>query len=173
MNAVLDDIAILEQARQGGAGALSYRTDVRVQFYLHASKDELASRKENRPIYKDAIYLSTHAAGVKDFISALAKPDDIAKHPKEWAEFTERMQNKRTSIKNLPRATPAVLLTLEELGIFCIEDFAASTPTPELAEAHAIACRWVGAVEEAPKRKGGWPKGKPRKSDGKDAQAAA
>jgi hypothetical protein len=173
MSAVLDEIKILEQAKQGGAGALSYRTDVRVQFYLHAAKDELASRKHGRPIYKDSIYISTHAVGVKDFISAPTKPEDIARHPAEWKEFCDRMENKRTSIRHLPRVTPAVLLTLEELGIASIEDFAASTPTAELAEAHAIALRWVGAVEEAPKRKGGWPKGKPRKSDGKDAQAAA
>lgn len=172
MNAVLNDIAILEQASQG-TGTLTYRTDIRVQFYLHASKDELASKKHGRPIFKDAVYMSTHAVGVKDFMSSLAKPEDIAKHPKEWAEFTERMENKRTSIKNLPRATPAVLLTLEELEVFTIEDFAASVPTPELEAAHSIALRWVGAVQESPKRKGGWPKGKPRKGNGEDAEAAA
>jgi hypothetical protein len=174
MSAVLDDIAILEQAKQGGAGSLTYRTDIRVQFYLHASKDELSSRKHGRPIYKDSIYMSTHAAGVKDFMSSPATPEDISNHPAEWKEFTDRMENKRTSVRHLPRLTPAVLLTLEELQIHTIEDFAASTPTPELEEAHAIALRWVGAAQcEAPKRKGGWPKGKPRKGNAEDAQAAA
>lgn len=178
-SAVLDDIAILEQARQGGAGALQYRADIRVQFYLHASKDELASHKHGRPIYVDQIYMSTHAAGVKDFMSSPATPEDIANYPAEWQEFTGRMQNKRTSVRQLPRVTPAVVMTLEEMKIHTIEEFAASTPPPELSDAHAIALRWVAAAEgeapnaQAPKRKGGWPKGKSRKGNAEDAQAAA
>lgn len=172
MDHVFDDIAILEQARNG-AGALAYRADIHVTFYLHAAKDELSSRRHKRPVYKDAIYFSTRATGSKDFVSGPANPENIANYPKEWAEFRERMENAKTSIRSLPRVTPAVLLTLEELGIFSIEDFAVSKPTPELQLAHAIATRWVesGAVEPA-KKKGGWPKGKARKHV-QDAEAAA
>ena len=172
MDNVFDEIALLEQAKSG-AGALAYRAELHVTFYLHATKDDIASRKEGRPIYRDAIYYSVKAEGTKDFMSAPATPENIANHPKEWSVFRERMENTKTSIRALPRVTPAALLTLEELGIHSIEDFAASTPTPELEQMHAVAVRWVGAAVPAEPKKRGWPKGKPRKGHGEDAQAAA
>lgn len=174
MDHIFDEMAMLASAKSG-AGALTYRADLHVMFYLHAAKDEIASHKEGRSIYKDAIYFSVKARDSKDFISSPASPENIAQYPKEWADFRERMENPKTSTRMLPRVTPAVLLTLDELGIFSIEDFAASTPPPELSASHAIALRWLGAIEpkDAAKSKGGWPKGKPRKGHAQDAKAAA
>ena len=171
MDNVFDEQAVLQQAAQG-AGMLRYQSDVRVAFYLHATRDELASAREGRPIYVDTIYMSRKALNTKDFISSPASPEDIRAHPKEWADFQERRESK-THLGYLPKITPAELLTLHEMEIFSIEDFAAAKPTPELERAHAIALRWLGAVEAKPeaKRKG-WPKGKPRKPR-EDAQAAA
>ena len=172
MDNVFDEQAVLQQAAQG-AGIVKYRSDLRVMFYLHATRDELASTREGRPIYVDTIYISTKATGTKDFMSSPVTPEDIRNHPQEWAAF-QSSQDSKTPISRLPKITPAEFLTLQELEISSIEDFAASTPTPELERAHAVAVLWVGAIEqkaEEPKRKG-WPKGKPRKPR-EESQAAA
>lgn len=171
MDNMFDEQAVLQQAAQG-AGTLRYQSDLRVAFYLHATRDDLASAREGRPIYVDTIYMSKKAVNTKDYISSPASPEDIQSHPDEWAAFQERKGSK-THLGYLPKITPAELMTLQELGIQSIEDFAASKPTQELERAHAIALRWTGSVQAKPemKRKG-WPKGKPRKPR-EDAQAAA
>lgn len=176
MDNQFDEQALLQQA-QAGAGMLAYRNDLRVQFYLHATRDELASTRELRPIYVDTVYIVTRASGTVDFMSRPATPDDIRRHAPEWTAFQARQDQAQTPISKLPTITPAEFLTLQELEVGSIEAFAERTPTPELARAHAVALRWVACLSvDAPvtpaAKKGGWPKGKPRKPR-EDTQAVA
>jgi len=169
-----DEEAMVASLRANGGlgGQLEYKNDMHVWFVMHASKDEIASAREGRPIYHEAPYMGMKARDVKDYLTKPATAEDIEAHPREWEAFQSMRTNPKTSLRCLPKMTMAAFLTLQEMKVASIEDFAArATVYPELESLHAIAKRWVSVGEE-PKAKGGWPKGKARKAR-EDAQAAA
>lgn len=156
-----DDAAILEQAK-AGAGKIEYRQDFVVWFTRHAVKDEVASKRLGRPIYVDATYFVRKARDVKDFVTVPATEEHYREFPAEFAAFSEAVKNPRTPINALPRMTPCAFMTLQEIGVHTIEDFAAKQSVfPELEDLHAIAKRWM-AETSGEKKHRGWPKGKPR-----------
>ena len=178
MPLAFDEDAILAQARQQGSGSLEYKHDFVVKFTLHAVRDATASERSGRNVYTNVVYFARKARDVKDYITAPATDEHFREFPREYAEFRQSLEDRRTHITKLPRMNPAAYKTLEELGVFTIEDFAALAGVyEELSDLHAIARRWVaedrGTAATVDKRKGGWPKGKPRgrARSGEDAQA--
>lgn len=170
---MMDDSDILRQIQSGNpVGVVERNRQVRARFYTHAIKDDVASRREGRSIYRNVDYIQRVAVGDKDFVSAPVQLSDTHNFPQEWAAYQAWKARPVTSIRCLPKLTPADLLLCEELGIRTIEDMAASDVQPELAELKRIAILWLSlaagnsvapASVETGKRKGGRPPGSKNK----------
>lgn len=178
-----DDSDILRQIQNGTpVGVVERNRKVHARFYTHAIKDDVASRREGRSIYRNVDYVQRIAVGDKDFVSAPVQLTDQQLFPVEWAAYQAWKNNPKTSIKNLPRMTPADYKLCEELEIFAIEDLAVSDVPPELVELKRIAVLWLSLVAGqpcAPQPAKGKPgrkpgsKNKPKATSHENPQAAA
>lgn len=167
-----DVLAQLEKPGNNGTGLVERKVRVQAWFYMHAILDEVASKREGRKIYKDAPYVSRRAQGDKDFISGPVQLSDTVTFPAEWQAFQDWLRNPRTSVKSLPKMTPAAFRTCEELEIPTIEDLAAAPSVPPELSAHqAMAQAWV-ALSNPEVKKQRAPYGS-RKKHAQDAKAAA
>jgi len=170
---------VLEQLNRG-AGIIETKRPVTIWFYLHATRDDVASQRAGRTIFVDVPYISTKGHGDKDFMSGPVKPEDVGNYPEEWRAFQERLADTRTSIRCLPNLRPSILKTLEAAKIETIEDLAVANVQPELEQHKALAIRWLemsgdkGTVVVPAKNKGGRPKGSKNKvTHAKVSEAAA
>lgn len=175
----------MEQNGQTGAGITERELKIVVWFVPQAIRDEVASQREGRNIYKETVYMGRRNVGDKDYITTPTTPDILAQYPQEWAEYQARMRNPKTSMLHFPGADwhPAILRYCEDARLFTIEDLAeAETVQPELVEVQALARRWVAMVNAkaepvAVKKRGGRVKGSKNKpkvpSHVQDAEAAA
>lgn len=167
----------MEQQGSTAAGITERPLNIKVWFVPVAEKDDLASRKEGRTIYRESVYMGRRNVGDKDFVTQLATPEYIAEYPQEWADFQNKIRNPRTSILHLPMIEmhPAVRMYCEDAKIGTIEGLAeAHNVQPELKDAQALARRWIAMVNpiqadggksecSEPKKRGGRVKGSKNK----------
>jgi hypothetical protein len=182
-----DFAAKLQEMERTGqhAGIVERQKQVLAWFYPHASRDEVASQREGRPIFHDTDYVMCKCRGDTDGISSPVTKEHIAKFPQEWAMYQEWRKSAESSVKCLPgiARTPSIVKYCEVAGIRTIEQLAATEKVqPELEEARATARAWVslGIAEEpivaAVKKRGGRQKcsrNKPKVPHVQDAEAAA
>lgn len=164
------------------AGVTERPLNIKVWFVPVAEKDELASKREGRTIYKESVYLGRRNVGDRDYVTQPASPELIAEYPQEWADFQNKIRNPRTSILHLPMIEmhPAIRMYCEDARIGSIEALAeAPNVQPELKAAQELARRWIAMVHTPvelttqAKNKGGRPKGSKNKAHVEDTQAAA
>ena len=170
-----DDNQILRQIESGEpVGIINRNVKVVVTFYTHAIKDEVASKREGRTIYKNVDYVQRKAIGDKDFISAPVQLSDQDNYPQEWAAYQAWKLNPKTHVRTLPRMTPAHFRLCEDLQIPTIQDLAVTEVPPELEELKQIAIAWLRFEKGEPEvKKGGRPKGSKNRPKNEDAKAAA
>lgn len=183
----MDDSAIqaaLDKAGRSdgtnGEGIIERKVKVVAWFYPWAVRDDIASQKAGRTIYKDADYVARRAQGDVDYMSGPVTVEMIKAYPQEWAAYQAALSNPKVTIKALPGLKPSTLKYCEDAELFTIQDLAeAENVQPELDAARALARRWLTVANsvETPvvaKRRGRIPgsKNKP-KTHVQDAKAAA
>jgi len=164
-----------------GAGIIETRKQVTAWFYLHATRDDVASQRAGRTIYVDVPYFQSKGKGDTDYVSGPAKAENVGDFPKEWAEFQARLADTRTSVMALPMMRPSIRKMLEDAKIETIEDLAVAQVQPELQEHQKLAQLWLKLASEAtkkpeevvPKNKGGRPKGSKNKVTHAEVSEAA
>lgn len=167
------------------AGIVERQKQVLAWFYPHATRDEVASQREGRPIFHDTDYVMCKCRGDTDGISSPVTPEHIRKFPAEWAQYNEWRKSAESSVKCLPgiARTPSIVKYCEVAGIRTIEQLAAAEKVqPELEAARLTARAWVslGMAEDHPveavKKRGGrkpGSKNRPKVPHVQDAEAAA
>lgn len=172
-----NDDDILRQLNKSGSqgyGMIERSNPVRVWFYMHAIKDDVASAREKRPIYKDAPYAARRVEGDVDFISSPVTPELVGKHGAEWQLFQDWLANPQIPVRMLPGLNPSAHKYCEDAKIYTISQLAEATElVPELEAHKLMAQKWMGLRE--PAKKTGRPKGSKNKvkEHVKDAKAAA
>lgn len=176
----------MEQTGQVGAGITERDVKLVVWFTPCAERDDVASQREGRNIYKDVVYMGRRNVGDKDYITTPATMQHFQEHPQEWAAYQAMAASPKTSMLHLPGVDwhPAILRYCEDARLFTIEDLAAADVQPELEAAREVARRWVAMASEkgtetVAKKRGGRVKGsknKPKVVPGgneQDTEAAA
>lgn len=99
-------------------------------------------------VYRDEVVVEEHAEGEKDFMSFKATAEHKARYPQEWARFEEQRKRNAHDVRLSPGCTPAVVATLEGIGIRTLEGLAAfDKPLPEFIEKHrAFAKRFLAFI---------------------------
>lgn len=93
-------------------------------------------------VYRDEVVIEEHAEGEKDFMSFKATAEHRQKYPQEWARFEESRKRVAHDLRLSPGCTPAVIATLEGIGIRTLEGLAAfDKPLPEFIETHRAFAR--------------------------------
>lgn len=124
-------------------------------FFDHAVRDDIASKREGRPVYIDHVYLSKRSAlsQSKDEFHRRATEEDRHDFPKEWARY-EMVKNhlSKPRVKMLPGLPKSVEMELEELSIRTLAELAACN-VGRYSKWRDMAQRILAALEskEAPK----------------------
>lgn len=107
------------------------------EFYIHPRLNVMESRKEQRQIYEDEIWVEIKIKGSENSTFTRAKkPEDELKWPDAWAKFKgEEIENTGTSLRVLPSISPAAEKNLSALGVNTVEDLA------NLGDEHVIGFR--------------------------------
>ena len=98
------------------------------EFHYHPVLQPEESRKQGRPVYKDALYIKIQIKGQKNQIrSRLATEQDQQEFPSAWSAFCKSEQTALvgTPLSAIPGIGPSVELELKQLGIMTVEDMAA------------------------------------------------
>lgn len=168
------------------AGITERKLNISVWFVPMAERDDIASKKAGRTIYREKTYMGRRNIGDKDYVTQLATPEHIAEYPQEWALYQAKLRNPQTSIRHLPgiELHPAIRMYCEDAKIGSIEALAEATDVQEeLLPAQALARKWVAMMAAptveavTPKKRGGRVKGSKNKpkvpTHVQDTEAAA
>ena len=100
-------------------------------------------------IYRDVVVIEERAEGERDYISVKATEAHKRQYPNEWKRFSDSQTKVWHDVRLSPGCTPAVVSTLEEMGIRTLEGLAAfDKPLPDFIEKHrAFARRFLSFLK--------------------------
>ena len=100
-------------------------------------------------VYRDVVVIEERAEGEKDYVSVRATDAHRRQYPAEWQRFNDSQTKVWHDVRLSPGCTPAVVATLEELGIRTLEGLVAfDKPLPEFIEKHrAFAKRFLSFLK--------------------------
>ena len=97
------------------------------QFYDGALRDSKASEREGHNVYVSAPYVTIKAQGERDSISLPATREHQMQFREAWERFqASKAASAPSPIAALPTITRAVIRTLNELGVYSVEQLAAA-----------------------------------------------
>lgn len=108
-----------------------YRGDetLLVKFYKHPAKDEEASQKAGRPIFKEVDYIDIMTPGNKDSrVSRRVRPTDLSRFPEHWRRYETRQTAdyiEGTLLEQWPGVTRAQVEELKFFNIRTVEQLVA------------------------------------------------
>ena len=100
------------------------------QFYMHFVPDVLKSEEENRPIYKDQIFVKIFAPGDRNnIIDRPVRESDQFRFPTQWARFKagEDQRAAGTPLEIWPVVTKAMAEELKFFGFHTVEQLAGAS----------------------------------------------
>lgn len=121
------DYDFTAMAFQNTPGAPNPDTRLRVKFFLHPVKDEVASAKEGRAIFVDKEYIEFMIPGATDNIFCRQVwEQDFQRFPMQYAQFKNKREQTvvGTPLSMWPVLTTAQVKELEYLKIFTVEQLA-------------------------------------------------
>jgi hypothetical protein len=98
-----------------------------VKFFIDATQDPAASKKEGRPIYKEVEWIDIRVPGDKDNIVVRpARQKDRERFPRHYAAFKQRQEDGKqelvgTPLSLWPGVTPSQLKEFEFFNIRTVE----------------------------------------------------
>ncbi|KPK73368.1 MAG: hypothetical protein AMJ84_02370 [Acidithiobacillales bacterium SM23_46] len=99
-----------------------------VKFFVDAVKDDVATAKEGRPIFKEVEMIDIRIPGSKDNIVVRpVRPKDIDRFPRHYAAFKQRTQGESvvgTPLEQWPLLTKAQVEELKFFNIRTVEQLA-------------------------------------------------
>lgn len=100
-------------------------------------------------VYRDVVVIEERADGERDYVSVKATEAHKRQYPNEWQRFSDSQTRVSHDVRLSPGCTPAVIATLEEMGIRSLEGLAAfDKPLPEFIEKHrAFAKRFLSFLK--------------------------
>lgn len=102
----------------------------RAYFSLSALRDAKESERRGYPVWKDVPHVMQLHDGDKDGISVPVTGEHRRMYPAEWQNFQDASARGWSLVASLPGSSPALVATMEELGIRYVE---------QLAERHVVA----------------------------------
>lgn len=97
-------------------------------FFDHAVRDDVASKREGRPVYVDQVYLSKRSAlsQARDEFHRRATEEDQSEFAKEWQRYLLVKDNlSKPRVKMLPGIPESTVRELQELEIYSLEELLA------------------------------------------------
>lgn len=117
-----------------------------VEFYMEAVKDEEASVKEGRPIFRDREFIKIHIAGDKTRVTVRPirlerdgrEPSDPERFPRQWQAFKNKefQPLEGTPITEWAPVTKSMAMELKAMNIHTVE---------ALASVSDVNLNWMGA----------------------------
>jgi len=137
---------ITEAAMLNEQGSARFAGDSKlfVVFFNHPRKDDQATLKEGRPMYKDECYVRIMVPGDKDSIVIRpARQMDQDRFSKQFAAFKngEGEIHEGTPLKAWPMVTRAQVEELKFFGVYTVEQLA------DLADVHVQKFMGVGSLK--------------------------
>ena len=115
------------------AGAQQADATMLVRFYKKPLKDDGASQREGRPIFKDVDYIEIRAPGAKDWYGDVYRPykhgQRFGHHYDRWKQTEEQPEVAGTPLKEWGGVQASQIKELEYFNIHTVEQLAAMADT--------------------------------------------
>lgn len=114
-----------------------------VKFELRPRQDKEASQKEGRPVFRDVEYVDIRVPGQKEGVCRPARPSDIARFPRHYRAFKERITAPEvgTPLSEWPVISRSMVETLSFHNVKTVEHLANMNDGDALGISGAVSLR--------------------------------